>query len=182
MGRFFDKKSLNMGPIFDPQIPKHGSIFRQNHKNFLGSQNFQKIPKHGSIFWAKSLNMGRPTFFTSKHGLGSRGPGGTPPSKPKSSTPLGINRGYQSFFKLSDGIYKKYYGYSPIDWQPLLFESEDPEEVWKLLYRINYENLCYSLHRNKLTQCMCTVHVLLSTVWCMCTIFIDKQQVNFPKQ
>ena len=27
------------------------------------------------------------TFFTSKHGLGSRGPGGTPPSKPKSSTP-----------------------------------------------------------------------------------------------
>ena len=62
-----------MGPIFDPQIPKHGSIFRQNHKNF------------GSIFWAKSLNMG--TFFTSKHGLGSRGPGGTPPSKPKSSTP-----------------------------------------------------------------------------------------------
>ena len=45
----------------------------------------EKIPKHGSIFWAKSLNMG--TFFTSKHGLGSRGPGGTPPSKPKSSTP-----------------------------------------------------------------------------------------------
>ena len=76
MGWFFDKKSLNMGPIFDPQIPKHGSIFRQN---------FQKIPKHGSIFWAKSLNMG--TFFTSKHGLGSRGPGGTPPSKTKSSTP-----------------------------------------------------------------------------------------------
>ena len=76
-----------MGPIFDPQIPKHGSIFRQNHKKFLGShpENFQKIPKHGSIFWAKSLNMG--TFFTSKHGLGSRGPGGIPPSKPKSSTP-----------------------------------------------------------------------------------------------
>ena len=34
MGRFLTKKSLNMGPIFDPQIPKHGSIFRQNHKNF----------------------------------------------------------------------------------------------------------------------------------------------------
>ena len=54
-----------MGPIFDPQIPKHGFIFRQNHEKFLGSQrepkNFQKIPKHGSIFWAKSLNMG--TFF-----------------------------------------------------------------------------------------------------------------------
>ena len=50
-------------------------------------ENFQKIPKHGSIFWAKSLNMG--TFLTSKHGLGSRGPGGTPPSKPKSSTPPG---------------------------------------------------------------------------------------------
>ena len=30
------------------------------------------------------------TFFTSKHGLGSRGPGGTPPSKPKSSTPPGL--------------------------------------------------------------------------------------------
>ena len=88
-GSVFDKKFLNMGPIFDPQIPKHGSIFRQNHKNFLGSQRkprkFSKNPKHGSIFWAKSLNMG--TFFTSKHGLGSRGPGGTPPSKPKSSTP-----------------------------------------------------------------------------------------------
>ena len=26
MGRVFDKKSLNMGPIFDPQIPKHGSM------------------------------------------------------------------------------------------------------------------------------------------------------------
>ena len=64
MGPIFDKKSLNMGPIFDPQIPKHESIF-----------------------WAKSLNMG--TFFTSKHGLGSRGPDGTPPSKPKSSTPPG---------------------------------------------------------------------------------------------
>ena len=25
------------------------------------------------------------TFFTSKHGLGSQGPGSTPPSKPKSS-------------------------------------------------------------------------------------------------
>ena len=46
---------------------------------------WSKIPKHGSIFGAKSLNMG--TFFYSKHGLGSRGPGGTPPSKPKSSTP-----------------------------------------------------------------------------------------------
>ena len=56
--RGFDKKSLNMGPIFDPQIPKHGSIFRQNHKNFLSPENFQKIPKHGSIFLAKSLNMG----------------------------------------------------------------------------------------------------------------------------
>ena len=31
------------------------------------------------------------TFFTSKHGLGSRGPGGTPPSKPKSSTPPGAH-------------------------------------------------------------------------------------------
>ena len=78
-GSVFDKKSLHMGPISDPQILKHWSIFRQNHNNF------QKIPKHGSIFWAKSLNMG--TFFTSKHGLGSGGPGGTPPSKPKSSTP-----------------------------------------------------------------------------------------------
>ena len=29
------------------------------------------------------------TFFYSKHGLGSQGPGGTPPSKPKSSTPPG---------------------------------------------------------------------------------------------
>ena len=43
----FDKKSLNMGPIFDPQIPKHGSIFRQNHKNFLGSQReFRKFSKN----------------------------------------------------------------------------------------------------------------------------------------
>ena len=64
-----------MGPIFDPQIPN------------ASPENFQKIPKHGSILGAKSLNMG--TFFTSKHGLGSRGPGGTPPSKPKSSTPPG---------------------------------------------------------------------------------------------
>ena len=54
---------------------------------FFVKINFQKIPKHGSIFWAKSLNMG--TFLTSKHGLGSRGTGGTPPSKPKSSTPPG---------------------------------------------------------------------------------------------
>ena len=95
-GLVFDKKSLNMGPIFDPQIPKHGSIFHQNLKSqkFSGlatraQKNFQKIPKHGSIFWAKSLNMG--TFFTSKHGLGSRCPGGTPPSKPKSSTPPAPN-------------------------------------------------------------------------------------------
>ena len=47
-GSVLDKKSLNMGPIFDPQIPKHGSIFRQNHKNFLGSQRelrkFSKNP------------------------------------------------------------------------------------------------------------------------------------------
>ena len=33
MGRFLTKNPLNMGPIFDPQIPKHGSIFRQNHKH-----------------------------------------------------------------------------------------------------------------------------------------------------
>ena len=26
-GSVFDKKSLNMGPIFGPKIPKHGSIF-----------------------------------------------------------------------------------------------------------------------------------------------------------
>ena len=26
-GSVFDKKSLNMGPIFGPTIPKHGSIF-----------------------------------------------------------------------------------------------------------------------------------------------------------
>ena len=38
-GSVFDKKSLNMGPIFGP-----------------------KIPKHGSILGAKSLNIG--TFFT----------------------------------------------------------------------------------------------------------------------
>ena len=48
MGRFLTKKSLNMGPIFDLQIPKHGSIFRQNRKNFLGSQReprkFSKNP------------------------------------------------------------------------------------------------------------------------------------------
>ena len=52
MGRVFDKKSLNMGPIFDPQIPKHVSIFRQNHTNFLGSQ---REPRK---FSKKSLNMG----------------------------------------------------------------------------------------------------------------------------
>ena len=40
---------------------------------------WSKIPKHGYIFY-------------SKHGLGSRGPGGTPPSKPKSSTPPDIYR------------------------------------------------------------------------------------------
>ena len=63
-----------MGPIFDPQIPKHGSIFVKITRIFwarnASPENFQKIPKHGSIFWAKSLNMG--TFFSSKHGLGSR--------------------------------------------------------------------------------------------------------------
>ena len=50
-------------------------------------ENFQKIPKHGSIFWAKSLNMG--TFFTSKHGLGSRGRGGTTPVQDKVEYPPG---------------------------------------------------------------------------------------------
>ena len=50
---------------------------------------FKKPLNMGPFFWAKSLNMG--TFFTSKHGLGSRGPGGTPPSKPKSSTPPGCD-------------------------------------------------------------------------------------------
>ena len=67
-----------MGPFF----VKITKIFWARNES---PENFQKIPKHGSIFGAKSLNMG--TFFTSKHGLGSRGPGGTPPSKPKSSTP-----------------------------------------------------------------------------------------------
>ena len=75
---FFTPKSLNMGPFF----VKITKIFWARNAS---PENFQKIPKHGSIFWAKSLNMG--TFFTSKHGLGSRGPGGSPPSKPKSSTP-----------------------------------------------------------------------------------------------
>ena len=69
-----------MGPFF----VKITKIFWARNAS---PENFQKIPKHGSIFWAKSLNMG--TFFTSKHGLGSRGPGDTPPSKPKSSTPPG---------------------------------------------------------------------------------------------
>ena len=39
------------------------------------------------------------TFFTSKHGLGSRGPGGTPPSKPKSSTPPGSSGLLKHFFQ-----------------------------------------------------------------------------------
>ena len=67
-----------MGPFF----VKITKIFWARNAS---PENFQKIPKHGFIFWAKSLNMG--TCFSSKHGLGSRGPGGTPPSKPKSSTP-----------------------------------------------------------------------------------------------
>ena len=77
---FWPPKSLNMGPFF----VKITKIFCARNAS---PENFPKIPKHGSIFWAKSLNMG--TFFTSKHGLGFRGPGGTPPSKPKSSTPRG---------------------------------------------------------------------------------------------
>ena len=77
---FCPPKSLNVGPFF----LKITKIFWVRNAS---PENFQKIPKHGSIFSAKSLNMG--TFFTSKHGLGSRGPGGTPPSKPKSSTPPG---------------------------------------------------------------------------------------------
>ena len=89
MGRFLTKnpqtwvpfltpKSLNMGPFF----VKITKIFRAR---VASPENFQKIPKHGSIFWAKSLNMG--TFFTSKHGLGSRGPGGTPPVQAKVEYP-----------------------------------------------------------------------------------------------
>ena len=86
-GSVFDKKSLNMGPIFGPKIPKHGSIFFFKFlKIFKKIACFwSKIPKHGSIFGAKSLKHGH--IFYSKHGLGSRGPGGTPPSKPKLSTP-----------------------------------------------------------------------------------------------
>ena len=80
---FFTPKSLNMGPFF---VKIKTNFWACNPS----PENFHKIPKHGSIFWAKSLNMG--TFFTSKHGLGSRGPGGTPPSKPKSSTPPGSAR------------------------------------------------------------------------------------------
>ena len=80
-GSIFWAKSLNMGPILTPKSLNMGPFFVK----------IAKIPKRGSIFWAKSLNMG--TFFTSKHGLGSRGPGGTPPSKPKSSTPPGFIQG-----------------------------------------------------------------------------------------
>ena len=47
-------------------------------------------PGRGSVGVTPSGDpRGRVSFFTSKHGLGSRGPGGTPPSKPKSSTPPG---------------------------------------------------------------------------------------------
>ena len=49
MGRFLTKKSLNMGPIFGPKIPKHGSIF------FKFSEN---LKKKKPVFGAQSLNMG----------------------------------------------------------------------------------------------------------------------------
>ena len=113
MGRFLTKnpwtwvpfltpKSLNMGPFF----VKITNIFWARNAS---PENFQKIPKHGSIFWAKSLNMG--TFFTSKHGLGSQGPGGTPPSKPKSSAPPGRER--PLFFKIQDDPLFKFRGAYP---------------------------------------------------------------------
>ena len=44
----FDKKSLNIGPIFGPKIPKHVSIFLNIFWIFL-----KKLP----VFGAKSLNM-----------------------------------------------------------------------------------------------------------------------------
>ena len=70
-----------MGPFFKNFL----KIKKKKKKNTCF---WSKIPKHGSIFGTKSLKHGY--IFYSKHGLGSRGPGGTPPSKPKSSTPRAL--------------------------------------------------------------------------------------------
>ena len=74
----------------------------QNPKTWV--HFWSKIPKHGYIFY-------------SKHGLGSRGPDGTLPSKPKSSPPPGQklakleNRvcfwSYRQILKGHDGQIKK---------------------------------------------------------------------------
>ena len=69
----FDKKSLNVGPIFNKNIPKHGFIFRKIFQNFqmLAWQTpkkcekwayiSRKIPKNGYPFlpeWPLNMGMG----------------------------------------------------------------------------------------------------------------------------
>ena len=69
MGRFFYKKSLNMGPIFYQKILKHGSTFLTEPK-FLGfrmakAPKIAKFLKNGPIFQEKSLKMG--ALFCQNH-------------------------------------------------------------------------------------------------------------------
>ena len=54
MGHIFHKKSLNMGPIFYKNVPKHGS-FSKIYKLF---GEHPKIDKNGPIFLEKSWKMG----------------------------------------------------------------------------------------------------------------------------
>ena len=64
MGHFFDKKSLNMGPVFYQKILKHGSTFLTEPK-FLGfrmakTPKIAKFLKNGPFFQEKNLKNGYP--------------------------------------------------------------------------------------------------------------------------
>ena len=61
-GSLFYKKSLNMGPVFNQKILKHGSTFLTEPK-FSGfrrakTPKIAKFLKNGPIFQEKSLKMG----------------------------------------------------------------------------------------------------------------------------
>ena len=80
-GSLFHKKSLNMGPIFYKNIPKHGSVF-------FFFQKFSKLWKIGLYSRKMSQNL---YFFSAKMTLKGRygfwGSISTPLSKPNLSTP-----------------------------------------------------------------------------------------------
>ena len=74
------------------------------------------------------------TFLTSKHGLGSRGPGGTPPSKPKSSTPPG-NTTKHILVKMQNSPSNKDFVGFCLKFDSLSFESKE----W-----VNFDNPRFS--------------------------------------